>query len=145
MYTSGTCEQNAGYLVSYADLQEMHALEAKIRRAKAAVQSCLDIGTGCLNHTCAHTALVSRNSDDEMGLALLEVYQTEMQHRLNSLNELETQTKSTLGLVSFFFPSSLVNSLFLALGKKRRKLKNIACKYPHLAKLRNDTFLEQCI
>lgn len=104
-YTSGACEEKGGYVVAYADLQELNGLDAKIQRAKTAVQSCIDIGTGCLLHARKHSSTSIKPTASEIATEdfLLEVYTKEMQRRLASLQELEAQTKSTLDLVSSSF------------------------------------------
>jgi hypothetical protein len=103
LYTSGSCEEKGGYVITYANLQELHALDAKIQRAKAAVQSCIDIGVSCLLHTRKHVAAEHSTSEDGAEEFLLEVHQQEMRRRLASLQELEDQMIRTLRLVSLSY------------------------------------------
>ncbi|KAL4747495.1 hypothetical protein BDW72DRAFT_15074 [Aspergillus terricola var. indicus] len=100
-YSSVECTEGHSYTVSYADLQELHILEAKFQTAKATIISSIDIAKGCRSHLVAHEDCIQPDptSNWERIHYLLDVYEADMNRHLAQLQALESRLKSTLKLV----------------------------------------------
>ncbi|EPS37252.1 hypothetical protein H072_9064 [Dactylellina haptotyla CBS 200.50] len=115
--------KSQGFTVSYLDLQNLHILQAKFNRAKAAIENSVDIAEGCLKH-----ALASEHSASPVpaeSTNLINVYIVEMRGYKASLERLNRQLDSTLDLLSkilAFRNGELLNTSVNASGKMLQSL-----------------------
>lgn len=85
--------------MTYSDLQELHKLEAKVQRAEAAVESCIEIAAGCEQYFLNHDWTDELLADKQCSLELIESYVADMKRYRIAMNRLRSRLESTVQLV----------------------------------------------
>ncbi|KAL3461778.1 hypothetical protein BJX64DRAFT_151707 [Aspergillus heterothallicus] len=96
-YSSIDSAESQGYTLAYADLQELHLLQAKIQTAATTLTSCIDNGKGCRTHIKIHA---ERDSNLRRVFHLFDTYEADMVRNLSQVRALETRLKCTLDLLT---------------------------------------------
>ncbi|KAL2821011.1 hypothetical protein BDW59DRAFT_164416 [Aspergillus cavernicola] len=100
-YSRVDCSKDQSYTLSYADLQELHMLQAKFQTAEATVNSCLSNAKGCRIHLQAHAELqCGPRLNWGLIFHLFDTYEADMVGHLTQLQALQARLKSTLGLLT---------------------------------------------
>ncbi|KAL2839735.1 hypothetical protein BJY01DRAFT_250335 [Aspergillus pseudoustus] len=87
-----------GLTLSYADLQDLHMLQAKFQSTASALTSCIDICKGCHKHVGIHAAAPDPNLRSI--LHLFDTYEADVVRHLSQVRKLEARLKCTLELLT---------------------------------------------
>ncbi|KAL5334455.1 hypothetical protein BJX70DRAFT_17930 [Aspergillus crustosus] len=88
--------QAKGYTLSYADLQELHMLQAKLQTAEATLNSCLSISKGSRAHLEVHF----NQANLRYVFQQFDIYEAEMSRHLAQISALQIRLKRTLDLLT---------------------------------------------